>query len=1376
MAEQVSNIPFPAKLELRKGNLGENWKKFSRVWTNYEVATGLSEKDMKVRVATLLTCMGPDAIELCETFTLSADDRKDCVKVIQAFEKYCIGETNETYERYMFNCRCQEANETIDAYASVLRTLVKTCNYGDLENSMLRDRIVIGIRDNRTRKRLLQEKKLAFSKCMDMCRASEKTDERARTMNQEEVSAVNRFPTKDTEKTEKTAMIRDCWYCGKKHSPKKEACPAWGKTCTKCGAMNHFAVKCKNKSQTHENRNMKHKSMKAKGVHTVNLETEYSDSEDGDVLVIEEIQMVDSEHYQKKLFARMKIENEQFKCQLDCGATVNIMSDTDYMKIYDDPFLTGLHKCKITLKMYNKSETKALGKRQFKVTNLKNKKMYNLEFVVVKGSAQMLLGSQAIQSMNLITVNREHIMSVEMPETIINMFEDIFVGEGKLPGKLHLELTENPKPVQQPVRRVPIAVKPKLKKELERLEKLGMIVPVKEPTDWISSMVVVMKSSGKVRLCIDPKPLNKCLKRNIYPIPTIEDILPELTKAKVFSVVDAKNGFWQVQLDEESSYLTTFGTPWGRFRWLRMPFGISPAPEEFQRRLDEALESLEGIKALHDDILVWGCGQTHEEAVQDHDQKLRSLFERCRTKNIRLNKDKLKLRQKEVVFMGHVIGEGGLKVDESKIEAIKNMPTPTDKKGVQRLLGMVNYVQKFAPRLSSVTEPLRQLIRKDTEFVWDRTHEECVKEVQAILSSVPVLKFFDVDKQTVLQCDASETGLGACLIQEGHPVAYASRALTAAEKNYAQIEKELLAIVFGAEKYEHYVYGRKVIVESDHKPLEIIHKKCLTSAPKRLQRMLLRLQKFDIDIQYKPGPQMHMADALSRAYLPSQNDNRSYTETEVESVNMVEMLPVSEERVQEIRQNTTDDQQLQLLKRTVMVGWPEKREDVDQDIQCYFPFREEISLQHGLLFKGDRVIIPRHMQVSIMDRLHSSHIGIQGCLRRAREAVYWPKMYTDIEQYIQKCDTCRELSMHQQKETLHSHEIPSRPWEVIGVDLCECNGENYLITVDYLSNFFEVDRLCSTSAKGVVPKLKKHMARYGIPDKVVSDNGPPFFGKEFKEFAKTYEFKHVTSSPLYPRSNGKVENAVKTAKRLMKKAKHSESDAHLALLDYRNTPTEGVGLSPAQVMFGRRTRTLLPMAKRLLMPEDKSRDDHYQKLLKNKEKQAKYYNKNAKDIEPLKPGDIVRVSPLAKNQPWRKAKVEAEEGIRSYRIQTEDGSSFRRNQLHLRATTEPFREETIDSRIEQNETRVLNSFSESCVLGEGEVKSPSAQCLGELKSPRAQKQLSIESKEKSDSSKTGNMNGRESSVRLFDKNNITDYRTTSGRTIKKPAYLQEYHT
>ena len=255
-------------------------------------------------------------------------------------------------------------------------------------------------------------------------------------------------------------------------------------------------------------------------------------------------------------------------------------------------------------------------------------------------------------------------------------------------------------------------------------------------------MVAVQKKDGSVRLCIDPKPLNKALKRNHYPHPDIEDLLPNL--AKVFSVVDAKNGFWHVQLDQESSYLTTFATPWGRYRWKRMPFGISPAPEEFQRYLDLALEGLEGIKEICDDILVCGVGESYEEAVQDHDNKLVSLLERCRSKGIKLNSKKLLFRRNQVSFMGHLITSKGLRLDPAKVEAIQKMPIPSNKQAVRRLLGMVNYLQRFSPNLSSVTAPLRELLKEQNVFHWREDVEgKCFSEVKKILSSPPLLKYFD---------------------------------------------------------------------------------------------------------------------------------------------------------------------------------------------------------------------------------------------------------------------------------------------------------------------------------------------------------------------------------------------------------------------------------------------------------------------------------------------------------------------------------------------------------------------------------------------------------------------------------------------------------
>lgn len=289
----------------------------------------------------------------------------------------------------------------------------------------------------------------------------------------------------------------------------------------------------------------------------------------------------------------------------------------------------------------------------------------------------------------------------------------MFTGEGRFEEKLHLEVDKEIPPSKIPVRKVPMALKKPIKQELDWLVKLDVLSKVEVPTDWISSMVAVQKKDGSIRLCIDPKPLNKALKRNHYPHPDIEDLLLDLAKAKVFTVVDAKNGFWHVQLDQESSYLTTFATPWGRYRWKRMPFSVSPAPEEFQRYLDSALE---GVKAICDDMLGCGVGDSYEEAVVDHDEKLVSLFERCKSKGIKLNAKKLKFQRDQISFMGHLITSKGLRPDPAKVEAIKKMPILSNKQAVRRLLGTVNYLQRFSPNLSSVTTPLRELLKEENMF------------------------------------------------------------------------------------------------------------------------------------------------------------------------------------------------------------------------------------------------------------------------------------------------------------------------------------------------------------------------------------------------------------------------------------------------------------------------------------------------------------------------------------------------------------------------------------------------------------------------------------------------------------------------------------
>ena len=225
------------------------------------------------------------------------------------------------------------------------------------------------------------------------------------------------------------------------------------------------------------------------------------------------------------------------------------------------------------------------------------------------------------------------------------------------------------------------------KQELDRLQQLEVIVPIDEPTPWVSSLAVVVKKSGALRICIDPRPLNTSLKRERYQLPVLEDILPELSKARVFTTVDLKSGYWHCVLAPESSVLTTFATPYGRYRWRRLPFGLSASSEIFQKHLNQALENLPGVLCIADDILIYGSGDADEEATADHDRNLQNLLQRCLDRGIVLSPEKMKLRRKAVPFMGHLLTSTGLKPDPAKVEAITNMPKPQDIEGVQRLRG-----------------------------------------------------------------------------------------------------------------------------------------------------------------------------------------------------------------------------------------------------------------------------------------------------------------------------------------------------------------------------------------------------------------------------------------------------------------------------------------------------------------------------------------------------------------------------------------------------------------------------------------------------------------------------------------------------------------
>ena len=460
----------------------------------------------------------------------------------------------------------------------------------------------------------------------------------------------------------------------------------------------------------------------------------------------------------------------------------------------------------------------------------------------------------------------------------------------------------------------------------------------------------------------------------------------------------------------------------------------------------------------------------------------------------------------------------------------------------------------FTPNLSQHTATLRDLLKKDAEFAWTPSHENAFQKTKDVICKEVTLSYFDPSAETVVQVDASSRGVGAVLLQHDKPIAFASKSLSECERRYANIEREMLAVVFGCERFHTFVYSKRFTVESDHKPLEMIHLKNLSAAPHRLQRMLLRIQPYDIGIKYKPGKEVAVADLLSRQ--PSSNNESIDFDVQISHVQL------STRRLQQLRDETNSDDELTSLKSIITSGWPETRRQLATALRPYWAFRDELTVDDGIIMKGDRIIIPPNVRPDILAKLHEAHQGVEKTRLRARTCVFWINMNKDIECMIQKCGICQHELRSQSAEPLMQHDIPTRPWQVVGTDLFSIGRDNYLIVADYHSKFPFVERIEGKATSELIVKLTKRIfSEHGSPDRVISDNGGHFASHAYRLFAEKLGFDHITSSPHFPQSNGFIERQIQTAKRTMKKGIISQSGPIYGNVD----PAVNTHRSPATV-------------------------------------------------------------------------------------------------------------------------------------------------------------------------------------------------------------------
>ena len=851
-------------------------------------------------------------------------------------------------------------------------------------------------------------------------------------------------------------------------------------------------------------------------------------------------------------------------------------------------------------------------------------------------------------------------MNTDSLQSVLDRHSSVFEeGLGTLHGfkaKIHVDSTA--KPVFCRARTVPYTFRNQVEAELKRLQEEGTLEPV-ETAEWAAPIVPVLKQDkSSVRICGDfdfRVTVNPVSKLDAYPIPKVEDIFATLSKGKFFSKLDLKQAYQQLPLDDDSKQYVVVNTHKGLFRYTRLPFGISSAPGIFQRVIESVLQGIPGVAVYLDDILV--AGHTEDE----HLKSLNLVLERLARAGLRVKREKCEFMRPSVSYLGHRIDETGLHPLQDKIQAIQNAPTPKTVQQLKSYLGLLTYYGKFLPNLSSLLSLLYRLLRKDTPWKWDKEKEEVFNKSKNLLTATKFLAHFDSSLPLTLACDASAHGIGAVLAHKmpdgtERPIGYASRTLTKPEQNYSQLEKEGLSCIFGIKKFHVYLFGHPFELVTDHKPLLGLLKEGRSTSPQasaRIKRWSLFLSSYEYKLVFRNTESHANADALSRLPLleePAESD----TPPEI-----VEHLEDSLVTAADIRTWTRKDPNLSKVLQYIMQGWPSH---CDPDLNTFAAKKPELSAYEGCILWGSRVVVPKPGREAVLRELHEGHPGICKMKALARMYVWWPGMDSDIEKSVRTCNACQEVQSSPPAAPFNPWKWPTRPWARLHLDYAgPFENRMFLILIDAHSKWIEAVCTKRATSTAVIEELRTMFARFGIPETIVTDNGTSFISQEFESFLRCNGIKHYTSAPYHPASNGLAERAVQIVKKGLKKVTSGDIQTRLAksLFNYRMTPQNTTGVSPAELLLGRRPRTRLDLIK----PNTADRVER-----KQLEQKARY-DRSAK-YRVFKVGDCVFVKNYGRDrQQWLQGTITKVTGPVSFVVKLQKGGYRRCHQDQLRASS-----------------------------------------------------------------------------------------------------------
>lgn len=1223
----------------------EEWKSYVERLELYFTANDVQD-ETKQR-AILLTACGASTYRTVKSLLAPTNPTDvDYKEIVKQMQSHYHPTPSTTVQRFQFNSRVRKPGESVATFVAELKKLSEHCEFGASLDEMIRDRLVCGIGDERSQRRLLAEPNLDFKKAFQLAQSLEAADRNVKDLQHVpgRPDKLYRLHSQPDAGARRPQTLR-CYRCGADHKPTD--CGFKDAECHYCHKKGHIAKVCRSKARDGK-RKPPNRKPPQKGTHQVTEvpgdEAEYS---------LYHIPSTSA----RPLLVTVTLNSSETQMEVDTGATLSIISIATYRKLWPKEQAPRLEPSQATLKTYTGERIAVEGTISVEVAYERQRARLNL--LVVAGDGPSLLGRDWLQRLRLNWSQLHYVPSSSSTrvQEVLDRHPDVFKEElGMLRGTTaKIQLNPSAQPKFYRARPVPYALRAKVEHELDRLEKDGVITPV-QFADWAAPIVPVVKKDGTLRICGDYKlTVNRAAQADTYPLPRIDGLFASLSGGTTFSKLDLAHAYQQILLDDGSKACVTINTHKGLYEYNRLPFGVAAAPSIFQRTMENVLRDLPRVCVYLDDILI--TGKTEE----DHLCNLERVLTRLEQAGLRLKRSKCAFCLPSVQYLGHQISANGLQPTDEKIRAIRDAPAPKDVSQLKSFLGLVNYYGKFLPHLSSTLSPLYSLLQKQSQWTWGNSQREAFQKAKAQLTSDCLLVHYDPDRELVLACDASPYGIGAVLshkMDDGQekPVAFASRSLAPAERKYSQLDREALAIIFGVKKFQQFLLGRRFTILSDHKPLQHLFNETSavpTMASARIRRWALTLAAYDYTIAYKPGEKHGNADVLSRLPLP---EAPASIPIPGETVLLVDTLQSSIVTVRQIRTWTERDPVLSKVRDCILRGWTHSS---DPQLKPYQQRKTELSVHDGCVLWGSRVVVPPAGRTKVVEELHEGHQGTSRMKSLARSFVWWPLMDRDLEEKAKSCFTCQQTRHLPPPAPLHPWEWPQRPWARLHADYAgPFLGKMFLIVVDAYSKWLEVKPVSSATSATTIEQLRAIFATHGLPEMLVTDNGSIFTSAEFQQFTKLNGIRHTKSAPYHPASNGLAERAVQTFKESMKKSTEDSLDTRIArfLFRYRLTPHSTTGMAPAQLLLGRRPRSHLD----LLKPDIATRVQGKQ-----------YDQKTQHDLHSkgrtFQVGDTVFARNFSSGILWLPGRVIAVNGPLSYLVELEGGQQIRRHVDHLRS-------------------------------------------------------------------------------------------------------------